>query len=176
MHAVAYTPAEPSGPRHSPAWIPALRPTAAAFPMMSLGRLPHQRFRGLNSVHCCYGLQIRGAAIQPFPSRASADWLPTRPSRLLPGVMTISRTGLSPARLHTFFTAHDIHRFAAPALLEDDPPSLLPIHQTPFHPRQGTLAHVTSFAPYVRATFRLPAITSIPQSPYAPSYVSIYFN
>jgi len=37
-------------------------PTAAAFPMMSLGRLPHQSFRGLNGVHCCYGLHACRAA------------------------------------------------------------------------------------------------------------------
>ncbi len=36
---------------------------------------------------------------QPFPSRASTVWLPARLSRLLPGAVTISRAGLSPARL-----------------------------------------------------------------------------
>jgi hypothetical protein len=80
--------------------------SAAAFPMMSLGRLPHQRFRGLNGVHCCYRLHARGTAKQPFPSRASAVWLPARLSRLLPGAMTTSRTGLSPVGIqHTFHGA-----------------------------------------------------------------------
>ena len=51
--------------------------------------------------HLCSGLHACGAAKQPFPSRASAGWLPARLSRLLPGAMTISRAGLSPARLHT---------------------------------------------------------------------------
>jgi hypothetical protein len=37
-------------------------PMAAAFPIASLGRLPHQLFRGLLSVHSRYGLHARGAA------------------------------------------------------------------------------------------------------------------
>ena len=41
---------------------PALRLTAAAFPIASLGRLPHQLFRGLDGVHGRYGLRARGAA------------------------------------------------------------------------------------------------------------------
>jgi hypothetical protein len=49
--------------------------------------------------HLCSGLLARGTAKQPFPSRASAGWFPARLSRLLPGAMTISRAGLSPARL-----------------------------------------------------------------------------
>ena len=78
----------------------------AAFPMMSVGRLPHQSFRGLLRRSTCYGLHARGAAEQPFPSRASAVWLPARLSRLLPGAMTTSRTGLSPAGLqHPFHGA-----------------------------------------------------------------------
>ena len=53
------------------------------------------------ALHLCSGLQVRGSAKQPFPSRASAGRLPSRPSRLLPGAMTISRAGLSPPGLHT---------------------------------------------------------------------------
>src|SRR5206468_12392392 len=49
---------------------------------------------------------LAGLLYQPFPSRASAVWLPARLSRLLPGAMTISRAGLSPAGLrHPFHGA-----------------------------------------------------------------------
>ncbi len=35
---------------------------AAAFPIMTVGRLPHYCFRGLFGVHLYYGLHARGAA------------------------------------------------------------------------------------------------------------------
>jgi hypothetical protein len=59
-------------------------PATAAFPVSVPGRLPHETFRGLLSVHACYDLPARGAADQPFPSKASAISLPPPPLRLLP--------------------------------------------------------------------------------------------
>jgi hypothetical protein len=113
MHAIVTTPAEPPDPCHSSAiTLAALAdPMAAAFPITSVGRLPRQLFRGLLDVHSRYGLHTHRVAKRPFPPRASAVWLPTRPSRLLRGVMTTSPTGLSPAGLQRPFTAHDVNSY-----------------------------------------------------------------
>jgi hypothetical protein len=118
MHAIVTTPAEPPDPCHSSAiTLAALAdPMAAAFPITSVGRLPRQLFRGLLDVHSRYGLHTHRVAKRPFPPRASAVWLPTRPSRLLRGVMTTSPTGLSPAGLQRPFTAHDVNSFPGTSL------------------------------------------------------------
>jgi hypothetical protein len=47
-----------------------LDPGTTAFPIPLLGRLPHLLFRGLRSVHACYGLLARGIARgDPFHRR-----------------------------------------------------------------------------------------------------------
>ena len=142
MHAVASTPAEPPGPCHSSAWGRPGDRTAAAFPIASPGRLPHQLFRGLNGVHLRYGLHARGAAEQPFPSGASAVWSPARLSRLLPGAMTISRAGLSPAGLQHPFHGARRESFGASPVRDSHPFPAAPMCPQPF-PREVRL-HVAS--------------------------------
>jgi hypothetical protein len=55
----------------------------AAFPVKQSGRLLQLLFRGLLSVHSCYGLYARGVAKRPFPSKAPTASLPLPPFRLL---------------------------------------------------------------------------------------------
>ena len=59
-------------------------PPIAAFPVSKAGRLPHQHFQGLLSVH--YSLQPVGSRVTyvTFPSKASAVSSPPRLLRLLP--------------------------------------------------------------------------------------------
>src|ERR1035437_2983489 len=58
-------------------------PSTAAFPVKKSGRLLQLFFRGLLSVHSCYGLHARGVAKRPFPSKAPTASLPPLPFRLL---------------------------------------------------------------------------------------------
>jgi hypothetical protein len=57
-HAVATTPVGPLAPVASRGVTP-ISPGTAAFPVMLAGRLPHQCFRGLLSVHSRCGLPAR---------------------------------------------------------------------------------------------------------------------
>ena len=78
-------------------------PTAAAFPQMKTGRLPHCGFRGLLSVHCTLR-PIR--SLNPLRTllhrNASAASLPPRPFRLLPAGTTLAGWDSHPLRLCTF--------------------------------------------------------------------------
>ena len=78
-------------------------PTAAAFPEMKAGRLPHCLFRGLLSVHCTLR-PIR--SLNPLRTllhrNASAASLPPRPFRLLPAGTTLAGWDSHPLRLCTF--------------------------------------------------------------------------
>jgi hypothetical protein len=56
LHAVANTPAGSMGTVRSSS------PSTSAFPRFSAGQLLHHPFRGLHSVHYCYGLQTRQVA------------------------------------------------------------------------------------------------------------------
>jgi hypothetical protein len=61
-HAVAITPAGPSAYCRSAGSTRLHRATASAFPILTLGRLPHHLFRGLLGVHSRYGLPARRVA------------------------------------------------------------------------------------------------------------------
>src|ERR1039457_4340103 len=60
-------------------------PSPAAFPVKKSGRLLQLFFRGLLSVHSCYGLHARRVAKRPSPPKAPTASLPPLPLRLLPG-------------------------------------------------------------------------------------------
>src|ERR1035441_1170181 len=85
-------------------WFARLSPSTAAFPVKQSGRLLQLFFRGLLSVHSCYGLHARRVAKRPFPSKAPTALLPPLPLRLLPGGANQfpggSCTRLSPAPFH----------------------------------------------------------------------------
>src|SRR4249920_3953599 len=76
-----------------------LSPSSAAFPVKKSGRLLQLFFRGLLSVHSCYGLHARGVAERPFPSKAPTASLPPLPSRLLPGGANQFPGGVAPAEV-----------------------------------------------------------------------------
>src|ERR1039457_7055168 len=90
-------------------------PLSAAFPVKKSGRLLQLFFRGLLSVHSCYGLHARRVAKRPSISKAPTASLPPLPLRLLPGGANQfpggSFTRCSPAP----FTAHffNNYRFAS---------------------------------------------------------------
>jgi len=60
-------------------------PSTAAFPVKKSGRLLQLLFRGLLSVHSCYGLHARRVTKRPSTSKAPTASLPPLPLRLLPG-------------------------------------------------------------------------------------------
>ncbi len=78
---------------------PHLRSDGGGLPRHVGGSASASSFSRPFDVHSRYGLHTHGAAKRPFPPRASAASSPPRPSRLLPGGMTISRAGLAPAGL-----------------------------------------------------------------------------
>ena len=85
-------------------------PLSAAFPVEKSGRLLQLFFRGLLSVHSCYGLHARGVAKRPFTSKAPTASLPPLPFRLLPGGANQFPGGTTPAVDHRLFTAHPVSR------------------------------------------------------------------
>jgi hypothetical protein len=62
-----------------------LSPLSAAFPVKKSGRLLQLFFRGLLSVHSCYGLHARRVAKRPSTPKAPTASLPPLLLRLLPG-------------------------------------------------------------------------------------------
>src|SRR5260370_21818763 len=66
------------------------------------GRLSHQTFRGLLSVHSRYGLSARGTASRSFPSKASTISLPPSSLRLLPAGAKVAGWELHPLKRDTF--------------------------------------------------------------------------
>ena len=78
-------------------------PTAAAFPQMKTGRLPHWLFRGLLSVHCTLRpMRLLNPLRTLLHRNASAASLPPRPFRLLPAGTTLAGWDSHPLRLCTF--------------------------------------------------------------------------
>ena len=78
-------------------------PTAAAFPQMKAGRLPHCLFRGLLSVHCTLRPMRSLNPLRTLLHRnASAASLPPRPFRLLPAGTTLAGWDSHPLRPRTF--------------------------------------------------------------------------
>ena len=77
-------------------------PTAAAFPAIQTGRLPHCPFRGLLSVHCTLRPVRSPSPYGPSTPEASTVSLPPRPFRLLPAGTTFAGWGSHPLRLCTF--------------------------------------------------------------------------
>ena len=85
-------------------WVPMsfASPTAAAFPEIQAGRLPHCPFRGLLSVHCTLRPVRLPSPYGPSTPEASTGSLPPRPFRLLPAGTTFAGWGSHPLRLCTF--------------------------------------------------------------------------
>ena len=79
-----------------------LPPTAAAFPEIRAGRLPHCPFRGLLSVHCTLRPVRLPSPYGPSTPEASTGSLPPRPFRLLPTGTTFAGWDSHPLRLCTF--------------------------------------------------------------------------
>ena len=73
-------------------------PSISAFPSLRQGRLPHDSFRGLLSVHSRYGPHIRGMAKPPFTPEASAASLPPRLLQLLPAGAKVAGWDLRPLK------------------------------------------------------------------------------
>ena len=73
-------------------------PSISAFPSLRQGRLPHDSFRGLLSVHSRYGPHIRGMAKPPFTPEASAASLPPRLLQLLPAGAKVAGWDLHPLK------------------------------------------------------------------------------
>jgi len=88
--------------------------SAAAFPAMRSGRLPHCTFRGLLGVHSRYGLHACWvASCDPLSSECfSAIRYLLSPLRLLPAGATSCRVGLSPTGNRRLCTAHRIARIS----------------------------------------------------------------
>jgi hypothetical protein len=106
-HAVAITPVGSLGLVASRGVTPSF-PATAAFPVSVAGRLPHDPFRGLLSVHSRYGLPARGIAKRSFPSRAPAASLTPPPLRLLPAGATELPGGICTRWRSALF--HGAHR------------------------------------------------------------------
>ena len=85
-------------------WVPAsfASPTAAAFPEIQAGRLPHCPFRGLLSVHCTLRPVRLPSPYGPSTPEASTGSLPPRPFRLLPAGTTFAGWDSHPLRSCTF--------------------------------------------------------------------------
>jgi len=77
--------------------------TAAAFPVLKPGRLPHRLFRGLLDVHCTLRrADSRSRHSRPSPSEASTVLSPPPPLPLLPAGAKVTGWVCLPLRTHAF--------------------------------------------------------------------------
>lgn len=88
----------------------------SVFPDLKTGRLPHQYFRGLLSVHSRYGLHTRRVAFTTLYTEGSGGSLPTPPLRLLPAGAIVAGLDYSLAGGLRLYTAHFRPSLAALAL------------------------------------------------------------
>jgi hypothetical protein len=114
-------------PRWAPCRLHSSTAGTAAFPVARSGRRPHYAFRGLLSVHWCYGLRTRGIAERSFPPKASTVSSPPRPLRLLRTRMTAVRWDSHPLKTHDFarrterptYCIHSVDERPVPEPLKD---------------------------------------------------------
>ena len=77
--------------------------TAAAFPQLGDGRLPHYSYRGLLSIHSRFGLQLRQVAKSDPSTRDSGGFVTSTTPPVATGWNDPCRTGLAPAKHQTPF-------------------------------------------------------------------------
>ena len=81
-------------------------PSMSAFPVFRPGRLPHRAFRGLLSVHSCYGLHGRQVTYMTFYTRGFNRFVTSTIAPIATGWSESCRAGFAPAVKLRLFTAH----------------------------------------------------------------------
>ena len=99
-HAVTNTPAEPQTAFRSHS------PVTTAFPVLTPGRLPHHRFRGLLSVQSNYGLRGRQVPYRTLYTRGFSRFVTSTTAPVATGRNESCRAGFAPAERQRLSTAH----------------------------------------------------------------------
>jgi hypothetical protein len=99
-HAVTNTPAEPQTAFRSHS------PVTTAFPVLTPGRLPHHRFRGLLSVQSNYGLHGRQVPYRTLYTRGFSRFVTSTTAPVATGRSESCRAGFAPAERQRLSTAH----------------------------------------------------------------------
>ena len=81
-------------------------PTAAAFPPMKTGRLPHCLFRGLLSVHCTLRPVRLPSPLRTLCTRSFDRFVTSTAVSIATGWNDISRVGFAPTEVVHLCTAH----------------------------------------------------------------------
>ena len=94
-------------------WVPAsfASPTAAAFPVMQAGRLPHRPFRGLLSVHCTLRPVRSRSPLRTLYTRSFDRFVTSTAVPIATGWNDSCRVGFAPTKVVHLCTAHCILRF-----------------------------------------------------------------
>jgi len=89
-------------------WLLSLvSPTMPAFPVLLPGRLPHHTFRGLLSVHSCYGLHARRVPYRTLYTRGFSRFVTSTAAPVATGRSESCRAGFAPAGKQRLCTAHN---------------------------------------------------------------------
>jgi hypothetical protein len=88
-------------------------PTTAAFPMSVPGRLPHQTFRGLLSVHCALRPACSRDGLPALSIEGSGDVVTSSAASIATGWSESCRVGLAPTEDRRLGTAHTDTGFPA---------------------------------------------------------------
>ena len=127
-HAVTTTPAEPQAAFRSHS------PVTAAFPVLTPGRLPHHRFRGLLSVHSRYGLHARQVPYRTLYTRGFSRFVTSTSAPVATGWNESYRAGFAPAERQRLATAHVKPRLGNHPKRHNVHPRLPPLEE--IHPKR----------------------------------------